>query len=100
MTYEFHPAAEQEYADAANWYEDQVEGLGSRFATAIAESILTILKEPGRFQCLEDGLRVFRLNRWPYKLYYEYNQADSHLRIVCVMHQKRQPEYWIDRLGQ
>ncbi|MCW1925631.1 type II toxin-antitoxin system RelE/ParE family toxin [Luteolibacter arcticus] len=100
MTYEFHPAAEQEYADAALWYENQVEGLGSRFAAAISEAIGTILKEPGRFQCLGDGLRVFRLNRWPYKLYYEFQEAKGHVRIVCVMHQKRRPEYWMARMGR
>ncbi|PAW74641.1 MAG: hypothetical protein B9S38_03085 [Verrucomicrobiia bacterium Tous-C4TDCM] len=98
MTYEFHPAAEQEYADAAHWYEDQVEGLGGRFAAAIGQAVMSILKEPGRFQHLGDGLRVFRLNRWPYKLYYGYDQGGSHIRIVCVMHQKRQPEYWMERL--
>ena len=98
MTYEFHPAAEQEFTEAAHWYEDQVEGLGGRFASAISQAIATILKEPGRFQSLEGGLRVFRLNRWPYKIYYELQEAEGHVRIVCVMHQKRRPAYWADRL--
>ena len=97
MTYAFHPEAELEYFDAAQWYEDQSEGLGSRFATAISIAISSILKDPGRFQFVSPGIRVFRLDRWPYKIFYEFDSAANHVLIICVMHNKRRPDYWFNR---
>jgi toxin ParE1/3/4 len=97
MRHEFHPEAEQEFADAAHWYEDQSDGLGNRFVAAITDAIHSILADPERYQFITEGIRVFRLDRWPYKIFYEYDPADDRVRIICVMHNKRRPGYWICR---
>lgn len=68
MTYEFHPQAEQELSDAVHWYEDRSQSLGDRFLLAVAAAIQAILKDPERYQPTDSGIRIFRLDRWPYKI--------------------------------
>ena len=94
MTRGLHPDAEKEFAEAACWYEDRSMGLGSRFSDAIALAFDVITRDPGRFQPAGGDVRVFRLDRWPYKIYYEFDEAGQHVRILCVMHNKRRPDYW------
>ncbi|WP_367871148.1 type II toxin-antitoxin system RelE/ParE family toxin [Luteolibacter sp. Populi] len=98
MTFPFHPAALAEYEEAALWYEEQRYLLGMEFAAAVEAAIASILEEPGRYQPTEDDTRVFRLKRFPYRLFYRFDAAAASLGIVAVMHEKRRPESWQGRL--
>ena len=42
----FHPAAENEYDEAYQWYEEQLQGLGDRFEEAIENSLAKICSKP------------------------------------------------------
>lgn len=98
MSYEFYREAEEEFSEAVHWYEDQSEGLGSDFAAAVLAAIHAILRDPERYQVVGDGSHVFRMNRWPYKIFYECEPASEQVWIVSVMHQKRRPGSWTDRV--
>ena len=39
MTSEFHPAAEQEFLEAAAYYERNVTGLGERFGREVRQAV-------------------------------------------------------------
>jgi len=99
MTHDFHPGAEQEYCEAATWYESQSSGLGTTFIAAVDAAIETISRDPERFQRAGGGVHVFRLKRFPYYLYYSFNPARGHLRFYGVVHHRRRPNYWRKRIG-
>ena len=42
MTYEFHPEAEQEFVEAAAYYEQNVTGLGQRFGSEVRHARATL----------------------------------------------------------
>lgn len=98
MTFEFHPDALVEYQDAAIWYEEQRHRLGVEFTQAMEAAVAQILQVPDRYQPVGGGIRIFRMKRFPYYLFYRYNEAGHHVRIVAVMHQRRRPDYWRKRL--
>ena len=47
--FRFHPAAEAELNEAADWYEEQRPGLGIQFVGAIRWKIGTLLAAPDRW---------------------------------------------------
>ncbi len=99
MTHDFHPGAEEEYREAAAWYEDQSSGLGTAFVAAVDAAILIIFRDPGRFQIVGEGVRVFRLKRFPYYLYFGFDSVRGHLRFYGVVHHRKRPDYWGSRVG-
>ena len=46
MILEFHPAARDEFASAAEYYETAVPGLGGRFLVAVTRATDIVLQHP------------------------------------------------------
>jgi len=99
MTFDFHPEAKAEFHDATHWYEDRSIFAGDRFLAAVRAAIDAILSAPERFQSVGDGVRVFRLKKYPFKLYYTFQESEPSICIYAVMHEKRRPDYWRGRLA-
>jgi toxin ParE1/3/4 len=70
MKYEFHPAAEQEFVEAALYYESEVPELGSRFANEVERVIQLLLDHPELGSRLDDNLRHFVLRKFPFSIVY------------------------------
>jgi plasmid stabilization system protein ParE len=66
----YHPAAEAELIQAAEYYERQVPSLGSQFLDAIEDAATGIIESPKRWPLLENGVRRFLLPRFPFAIYY------------------------------
>lgn len=68
MIYEFHPDAEEEFIEAAAYYERNVPGLGERFAREAHQAIERLLKYPEIGSPIDPNLRRIVLTRFPYLL--------------------------------
>ena len=95
MRYEFHPEAEQEFIEAAAYYERNVRGLGERFGSEVRHAIERLLEYPELGSPIDADLRRLLLTRFPYFLIYSFT-ADL-LRVVAVAHSRRRPGYWRTR---
>jgi toxin ParE1/3/4 len=98
MTFDFHGDALREYEEAGLWYEEQRRFLGVEFTQAIDLAIAAILANPERYQPVGQGIRIFRVKRFPYYIYYKWEEPRLHVRVVAIMHSRRRPDYWQDRL--
>lgn len=63
-SYRFHPAAEIELQEAAEWYEDHGEGLGLSFLAAVRRKILQVLENPQLWREFRGTRRVL-VGRFP-----------------------------------
>jgi plasmid stabilization system protein ParE len=97
MRLTYHPDAEEELIEAAQYYEKRVSGLGHRFLREYDAAISDIEKTPELWPVIEDGLRRHVMRRFPYAIYYRVQ--DEELRILVVMHHSRHPDYWRYRLN-
>jgi toxin ParE1/3/4 len=101
--FQLHPSAIEEIAEAAHWYEDQVNGLGERFLAAL-ESTLELAEDrpsigavwtstvlPGNIPA-----RRLRVPGFPYQVIYLVE--GEHIVILAVSHFRRMPGYWAPRL--
>ncbi len=95
MIYEFHPEAEQEFIEAAAYYERQVMGLGERFGGEVRQVIERLLEYPELGSPINEDLRRLVLPRFPYVLI--YSVTSDLLRVVAVAHAHRRPGYWRTR---
>jgi len=93
--FRFHPAAEGELDEAAQWYEERQGGLGVEFLSSVRMKIASLLHAPERWR-LVHGTRRVLLGRFPYAIVYREVSEDE-LEIVAVAHYRRRPKYWARR---
>jgi plasmid stabilization system protein ParE len=91
-------AAEAELLDATAYYNQQSEGLGFEFAAEVQRTIERIIRYPLAWNPLSKRTRRCRTNRFPYGVVYQIR--DKELLIVSIMHMKREPNSWRNRLSR
>ena len=91
------PAA-AELDEAVAWYAAQAPGLDRRFIDEIRTARKRIAERPQAWRLLSDGVRRFRLRRFPYGLIYVV-EADE-IVVLAVAHLHRKPSYWRSRLSR
>jgi hypothetical protein len=89
--------AEQEMLAAAEYYDAQVEGLGSDFLDEVEAASNALGKDPIRYGFYDRPIRSIKLARFPCRLLFAV-EADRVL-VVAVMHLHRRPGYWKRRLS-
>jgi toxin ParE2 len=96
MTVYFVAAADAELTDAIQWYDEQLPGLGSRFGSAVKETVNRIIAHPEAATVDSIGFYRVYVKGFPYKLIYSIERDD--IWIAAVAHGHRKPMYWKDRL--
>ncbi len=97
MTVHFESAALIEYRDAV-LYSERRFSLGDQFVQAVESAVETIASDPGRFQPVGKDVRIFRMRRFPYCIFYHYAPASDAITIYAVAHHHRKPDYWRERM--
>lgn len=92
MNYSFHPHAERELEEIESHYDGILHELGNRFREDVEMTILRILKFPNGWQPISEFLRRCRLNSFPYGII--YRMKPDEIRLLAVMHHRREPDYW------
>jgi toxin ParE1/3/4 len=92
----YHPEAEAEVIEAAQFYNGRVPGLGVDFLDTMDAAVGQIAEAPERWRIVSGDVRRYLLPRFPFALIYRVNSG--HLRILAVKHHSRQPDYWKERL--
>lgn len=92
MTYLLHPSAEQDIADALDFYTEQAGLLvAQRFLGEFERVARLLVTHPGFGTPTTKGRRVFPLRVFPYSVV--YRQIEAGIRIIVVRHQHRKPGY-------
>lgn len=92
----FHPEAEEDMTSSAVFYEARSKGLGHKFLNEIAHSLDLIFSSPKTWPVFSDDIRRFLLQRFPFCLLYEIK--NDYIYIIAVMHLRREPFYWKNRI--
>lgn len=92
----FHPLAEQELIDAADYYESQRPSLGLELLGEVEQSINFLIRYPEAGVRVGDSVRRLVLPKFPYSILYRVLETGE-IRILAIAHHKRRPQYWIER---
>ncbi len=98
MNAEFLPEAEEEFREAAMYYETKAPGVGVAFVAEVRRVIRWIIENPYAAVAVGTGIRRKILNNFPYNIFYSIEP--NLILIVAVAHQKRRPRYWKARTKQ
>jgi plasmid stabilization system protein ParE len=82
----------RDLANAFAYYEDQVEGLGERFLSAVDSTFDAIERYPEMFAKVHRDVRRAIMSQFPYAVFYrvEANQVV----VFRVLHTARDPRAW------
>lgn len=92
MTYSLHPGAEQDIAEALDFYTKEAgRVVAARFLDEF-ERVANLLAEyPGLGAPTTRGRRIFPLKVFPFSLV--YRELEGEIRILIVRHQHRRPAH-------
>ena len=96
MNSEFLPEAEDEFREAARYYETEAPGVGRSFIAEVRRAVEFIVENPYAAVAVVSGIRKKVLSHFPYNILYAV-ELDL-IVIVAVAHQKRRPRYWRARI--
>lgn len=97
MTCLLHPEADEEFAEGVRYYSEISPSLGARFYREIERLLCEVASEPERFRMFDPPVRRHFGRDFPYAVLF-INRADF-VWVVAVMHMKRCPGYWRERIS-
>lgn len=97
-----HPEAVAEFDAAVRWYEEHESGIGLTFIERARQALHDIAEWPSAappFTAADDGtvIRGTAVRGYPYRVIYAV-ESDAIL-ILAYAHERREPGYWLGRLG-
>lgn len=88
--------AEQEFLEAVDFYNEQRPGLGYEFAVEIKKTLGRIFDFPEVWPKLSKRARRCLVNKFPFGIIYQIRQ--DCILVVAIMHMKRNPVLWQNRI--
>lgn len=95
MRVEYHPAVEQDVAEALQRYDAVSQKLGEAFKAELRRVIKAAAARPGRFHLIKRGLHRANLKRFPYHVV--YRELPDGIRVTLVRHHRRHPDFGMQR---
>jgi hypothetical protein len=92
---EFHPAVEQDVAEALRRYDAVSQRLGEEFKAELRRFIAVAAARPGRFHLFKPGYHRANLKRFPY--HFIYRELPDAIRVTLVRHHRRHPSFGMGR---
>src|SRR5215207_894401 len=86
------PQAEAEATRAAQWYENESQGLGVAFLEVLEHALATLSENPERYPIVHRDVRRALLKRFPYGVFFRVRPG--HIRVIAVIHLARDPLLW------
>lgn len=97
-TVDILPIALSDILDAAQWYEDEREGLGADFAAEVNKAIDSLAERAlvPRIRYRRKSVRWIHPHRFPYRICYYVERQTVH--VFAVVHDARRDRVWRSRL--
>jgi hypothetical protein len=96
VKYLLHPEADAELAEAVAYYTQIEPELGIRFYREMERLLSTVCADPQRFRKFDPPARRYFSAQFPYAVI--FLDKPEAVWIIAVMHMKRRPGYWKERL--
>ena len=92
------PAALNDIREAKEWYNEQQQGLGTRFTKAVRATVKQIAHYPYHHAVRYSQARMAQLSVFPYLIHYYIDEIHSSIVIIAILSASRDPKIWETRL--
>jgi len=89
-------AADADFQEAIDYYNEQRSGLGFEFSDEVRAAVDRIRNYPEAWTPLSNRTRRCQVRRFPYSIIYE--ARSDVIIIVAIQHHKRKPGNWRKRI--
>ena len=96
MTFRFLPPAQAELLDGISYYLAINTELGLRFEQAVADAVRSAVAHPERGAPRSKNTCRWLVKGFPFGIIYRASEVE--VLVVAVAHQRKQPEYWSQRV--
>lgn len=95
MTFQLliNEAAQQEWDEAAAWYEEKQAGLGNKFITSVELKLRLISRYPERYPKRKGNFRETSVDLFPYNIVYSFYKKEGIITVASIFHTSRNPVY-------
>ncbi len=83
--------------NATNWYNDQLQGLGSRFQKQIKSQINSLKNDATLYSNRYGDVRCMVIKKFPFMVHYTINNKLLLVEVFAVIHTSRNPKIWEER---
>lgn len=90
------PAAQEEFDEAVDWYEQQSAGLGVEFLNRVEEALDRISATPEAYSIVFQEMRRIVVRKFPNLIYYRVEPEQ--IVVFAIFHNKREPKTWQSRV--
>ncbi|MEA3446390.1 MAG: type II toxin-antitoxin system RelE/ParE family toxin [Bacteroidota bacterium] len=91
-------AAEDDIDNSYFWYESQQPGLGDMFIKFFNQTLEFISSHPAANERKHKNVRRCVMEKFPFGVYYQIESDKKEIRVIGVIHFKRNPKVWMDRI--
>jgi toxin ParE1/3/4 len=91
----FHPTAQDELDQAADFYDLESPGLGSTFLNAVERALQQVRDHPESAPIILGSNRKKVVARFPFSVVYFV--LEGTVVVLALAHQRRRPYYWRQR---
>jgi plasmid stabilization system protein ParE len=101
MTYiiVFTPEANSDLTDILGWYNENTSPeIKKKFIGDVSKLLKSLEKSPKAYSIRLKNSRCAVLKKYPYNIYYWVDDIDSTVNVFAILHQKRNPAIWRDRI--
>ena len=92
----FLEEAEDEFLEAIRYYTEHSRALGVDFVTEVQRAVDFAIQLPQAAPLVRPDVHKKTLRKFPYSLL--YSVEGETVVILAIAHQKRRPEYWVNRV--
>lgn len=79
---------------AADWYNKQVTGLGSRFQKQVKQQINSLKTNARNNGVRYDEVRSMVIKKFPFLVHYIIEGTSTTVKVFAVIHTSRNPTIW------
>jgi toxin ParE1/3/4 len=88
-------AAQADIRKAALFYKRQARHLGTEFTAEVEYALSRVAENPEIGSPMRRGARKLLVRRFPYLVIYRV--LPDHVLVLAIGHQRRHPDFWLDR---
>ena len=79
---------------AADWYNTQITGLGSRFQKQVKQQINSLKTNARNNTVRYHDVRCMTIKKFPFLVHYIIEDTSATVKIFAVIHTSRNPTIW------
>jgi plasmid stabilization system protein ParE len=92
-----HPEAVAEAKAATQWYRERSVSAADAYLAEMDLAVDAIAENPDMWPRYVHGTRRYIFHRFPF--YLVYREKEGNIEIIAVVHGRRKPGYWRNRMA-